>query len=118
MNTYFKRCVFLPTTLIHKYFNSLTRRYLNTCKTTSMDPNGLDLGAMFENKQDEPIIWPVRVPEFGEQMRKEFLLDENVTFLNHCGKGAVPRIVHLQQIRYQHKFHFCCIVFYSFSLVS
>lgn len=40
------------------------------------------------------------VPEFGEDIRKEFMLREKSVFLNHGSYGSMPRCVHEKQVRY------------------
>lgn len=82
-----------------KYLHKLGIRVFNNCTSLHNTRNLKWDTIMFENKGQERIEWPAKVPAFGKEMRKEFLLDDQVTFLNHCGKGAVPRVVHKQQIR-------------------
>lgn len=40
------------------------------------------------------------VPEFGNEIRKEFMLRPNSVFLNHGSYGSMPRCVHERQVRY------------------
>ncbi|XP_052789283.1 uncharacterized protein LOC128223879 [Mya arenaria] len=56
------------------------------------------------------------VPEFGNEIRKEFMLRKNSVFINHGSYGTIPKCVHAQKIRYLEEMESHPDVWYRYTL--